>query len=329
MVKIDIEFEYKPPRCSLCKLFDYVDTECHKKLKEVNRKMNVDAVLGSTKRKSKGGNKVKVPGKPKLIYRPVSKPSTNDQASTSIPKENSTSTIKEVVNLACDKLNDIVKLNSATKVTNEVTNEETPNDQSSNPLVNNVVNEFGYFKDDINLGELRSNMEIMREADKVFDLASNVVDVEDGSYLHIIKEISNSPITVALEEGMDTMKPCEVSTNYVSLVELPVSVLSEKEVGTSMPNSSFHSSTSATKRTNPFSKVGEIVDSDSEEEVLNTFDESANLFDMSMGTFSSSGGGGDQEDYYEYDDFTDQLYDLPGQLGAFYEDIKLQGRVRK
>lgn len=96
-----------------------------------------------------------------------------------------------------------------------------------------------------------------------------------------------------------------------------------------MTKSSLPPSTSANKRANPFSKVGEIVDSDSEEEVLNTFDESANLFDMHMGTFSSVGGGDDQEDYYEYDDFTDQLYDIPGQLGAMYDDFKLQGRARK
>jgi hypothetical protein len=294
--------------------------------------MSVDAGLGSNKRKSKVGNMVKVPGTPKLIYRPVSKPSTNDQASTSIPKDNSTPTNKKVVNLACDKPND----NSILKVTNEVTNEETPNDQSGTPLVTNELsqscNEYGYFKDDINIGELRSNMGKMKEADKVLDLAynsSNVEDVGDGSDLQINNEISNSPIILALEEGRENLKPCEVSTYSVSLVEPPVSVLYDKEVGTSMPNSSFYPSTSANKRTNPFSKVGEIVDSDSEEEVLNTFDESANLFDMPMGTFSSTGGGGDQEDYYDYDDFTDKLYDLPGQLGAFYEDIKLQGRVRK
>ena len=79
-------------------------------------------------------------------------------------------------------------------------------------------------------------------------------------------------------------------------------------------------STSSTKRVNPFSKVGEIVDSDIDEEnVLNTFDESMNLF----------GGGDDRED--DYDDYPDQVYDLPGNLDAFYDtyDIKLQGLGRK
>lgn len=79
-------------------------------------------------------------------------------------------------------------------------------------------------------------------------------------------------------------------------------------------------STSTTKRRNPFSKVGDVIDSDSEvDEVL----------DMPRGTFSSSGGGHDQEGYFEYDDFTDQLHDIPRHLADFYEDFKVQGRIRK
>ena len=82
----------------------------------------------------------------------------------------------------------------------------------------------------------------------------------------------------------------------------------------------YPGSTSSTKRVNPFSKVGEIVVSDSDEdEVVNTFDESMNLF----------GGGHDRED--DYDDYADQVYDLPGNLDALYDTygIKLQGLGRK
>ena len=57
-------------------------------------------------------------------------------------------------------------------------------------------------------------------------------------------------------------------------------------------NSKDYPSTSSTKMVNPFSKVREIVDSNNdEEEVVNTFDESTNLF----------GGGHDHED--DYDDY--------------------------
>jgi hypothetical protein len=78
--------------------------------------------------------------------------------------------------------------------------------------------------------------------------------------------------------------------------------------------------TSSTKRVNPFSKVGEIVVSDSDEdEVVNTFDESINLF----------GGGHDRED--DYDDYADQVYDLQGNLDALHDTygIKLKGFGRK
>ena len=70
-----------------------------------------------------------------------------------------------------------------------------------------------------------------------------------------------------------------------------------------------------------FSKVGEIEVSDSEDEVVaNPFDESANLF----------GGGQEfEDDYddYDYDDYANKVYDLPGNLDAFNAmyGTKLQG----
>lgn len=78
-------------------------------------------------------------------------------------------------------------------------------------------------------------------------------------------------------------------------------------------------STSFTKRANPFSKVGVVVVSESDDdEVLNTFDESANLF----------GGGHECEDEYDYDDYSKQIYDLPGELDALnvIYGLNLQGR---
>lgn len=54
-----------------------------------------------------------------------------------------------------------------------------------------------------------------------------------------------------------------------------------------------------------YSKVGNIVDSDSDkEEVVNNFDESVNL----------SGGGHDRDN-----DYAKQVYDLLGNLNAFYD----------
>ena len=81
--------------------------------------------------------------------------------------------------------------------------------------------------------------------------------------------------------------------------------------------------TSSSKRSNPFSKVGEIVVSDSDEdEVEDMFDETRNLF----------GGGHDREDefddYDDYDDYSKQVCDLPWNLDAFNAmyGTKLQAR---
>lgn len=74
---------------------------------------------------------------------------------------------------------------------------------------------------------------------------------------------------------------------------------------------------------NPFSKVGDVIVSDSDdEEVLEP--------DNPMAKFlASTGGGHELEDYY--DDYADQVYDLPGQLDDFSDmyDIKLQGSGNK
>ena len=108
-----------------------------------------------------------------------------------------------------------------------------------------------------------------------------------------------------------------------------LSVVKDKEQVT-IPSTSTTSgpSTSSNKGVNPFSKVGAIVDSDIDDEVdevLNAYDESANLF----------GGGqnlkdefGDYDDYDDFDDYAKQIQDLPGELDALNAlyGFKLQGR---
>ena len=332
MVKIDVEFEYKPPRCSLCKLFDHVEKECRNKVKKVHSKVHKDAGLGSNKHKAKAGHKVKVTITPKLMYRPVSKPNTKGHTSNSVPNDFTTPRNEEVESVVGVESKESETLDTNSKVTKEFHNEETSGPHLLQKESSQSRNEHGYFNDDIDLGELRSFLDKRYEQNKVIELASvspNVDVVGDGLVSQIDKVDPNIS-TVALEERTTNVLPSELSTNDVSVVEPPVSVINEKELG-STPSSSFQPSTSASKKTNPFSKVGDIVysDSDSEDEVLNPFDESANLLDRPMGMFSSAGGGDDQEYYDDYDDYMDQLYELPGHLKAFYDDIKLQGRTRK
>jgi hypothetical protein len=257
----------------------------------------VDDGGGAAKSKTKGVNKVRVSGKPKLIYRPVSKPSNNNQTTTSIPKVLSPLISKEGEKLVCDKPSDDEQPHATPKVPNDVS-------ISSNT-------DGKYFKDDINLADLRSFIDERMEAEKVIDIPKDDVpkDVNDGSVMADTTYVS--------------------SINDISLHEPPGSLLMDKGKEAGPSSSSLSLVNSATKRSNPFSKVGDVIDSDSEvDEVINLFDESANLFDMPMGTFSSTGGGQDQEEYYEYDDFTDQLHELPRHLATYYEDFKLQGRSR-
>ncbi|GKB44310.1 zinc knuckle CX2CX4HX4C containing protein [Tanacetum coccineum] len=113
MVSIGIEFEWKPPRCASCKIFDHVDKECLKKWEEVIRKQSMESGFVHAK------------------------PNTN-MASTSIPKENNP-LIKEDSNGAGNR-----HINANVKPT--------------------------YIQDNIDLGQLSTNINKLMEEDKVFDI---------------------------------------------------------------------------------------------------------------------------------------------------------------
>ena len=63
--RIEIEYEWQPPRCDVCKIFDHDDVACPRKVKQSNVKPNVDdeGFMEVTKRKGKG----KVPTHEKVI----------------------------------------------------------------------------------------------------------------------------------------------------------------------------------------------------------------------------------------------------------------------
>ena len=176
---IDIEYEWWPPRCSHCKIFGHEVGICQVLKRRVDLGPDDEFVspkekvhnkkAGKKGTKSQKGSRFFKP-KSTFIYRPVSKPSSN-----------------------------------------QATKEDKPNEHlhSTPPLVTNEdlsqsVNEFGYFKDNINLDELKRDMEKVWEAEKVLDLAStssNVEGVGNGSALQLNKEVSNSPTNIASSVG--------------------------------------------------------------------------------------------------------------------------------
>ncbi|GJY30289.1 hypothetical protein Tco_0413784 [Tanacetum coccineum] len=99
METIDIEYEWQPPRCDTCKIFDHIDDQCPKKVKvDVPNQESDDGFLEVTRKYGKGkqnGKPQHINGvwltkpQPNYFYRAVSKPViVNDEASTSQPKGN-------------------------------------------------------------------------------------------------------------------------------------------------------------------------------------------------------------------------------------------------
>ncbi|GJV16614.1 hypothetical protein Tco_1361937 [Tanacetum coccineum] len=146
---LDVEYEWWPPRCSKCNFFDHEDDVCPAR----DKKASSDSLSGEGgvrdvgfKHKKKGVNKAAKSkqgfrfSKPKnnYIYRPVSKRVTTKE-NTSKPNTNAPSVSKKDVN------GDAIQPNVSPKV--------IMNDSSSS------TDENRYFKDDIDLGQLKSNIE--------------------------------------------------------------------------------------------------------------------------------------------------------------------------
>lgn len=147
-------------------------------------------------------------------------------------------------------------------------------------------------------------------------------DVDDGRIMEVNEDESIKTSTTSQEPLVsDSMGTKEVgSTPIVEKIGKLEKLLIDGKATLVDDDGLPIPSTSSTKTVNPFSKVGQVVVSDSDDdEVLNTFDESTNLF----------GGGHERENEFDdYDDYSKQFYDLPGNLDALNAmyDFNLQGR---
>ncbi|GJX32627.1 zinc knuckle CX2CX4HX4C containing protein [Tanacetum coccineum] len=211
--ELDVEYEWWPPRCSKCKIFDHEDEGCPSRVKKTSSYslLRESGVCNAgIQHKKKGMNKAtKKQGfwftKPKnnLIYMPVSKSSTMNE-NNSKPNANTPPISKEDVNGAAIEPN--------------VSHKVTMNDSSCS------TNENGYFKDDIDLGQLRSNFDKLMDEEKVLELDTNYVTKGVSDTVNSIpntSEVSTNSNSVPMEVKEKNkgslleqfLKSCDASTS--------------------------------------------------------------------------------------------------------------------
>ncbi|GJV51074.1 zinc knuckle CX2CX4HX4C containing protein [Tanacetum coccineum] len=161
---LNVEYDWWPPQCSKCKIFDHVDEF----YPSWGKKVALDLLAGEGRIHDTIIKQKK---------RPVSKPITSKDDTS---KQNmNVPPIKEVVNEAAIQPN--------------VSKQVNTNDSSC------PTNEYGYFKDDIDLGQLRSHVEKRMEEEKVLDISTenDTIDVGDtNTYVVSSKSINSAPSKV-------------------------------------------------------------------------------------------------------------------------------------
>ncbi|GJY25394.1 hypothetical protein Tco_0400120 [Tanacetum coccineum] len=279
---LEVEYEWWPPRCSKCKIFGHGDDACPSRVK----KANSDSLEGTSglcddgaKLKKKGKNTAaSKPGfrftKPKnnLVYRPVSKPiAIKEKVSKPITTAPS---LNEDVNEA------VLQPKESPKVIM---------DNSYSP-----VNEHGYYKDDIDLEQLRGTMEKLMEENKVLDINLNTSSEGSGETMH-----SNPNDKGGLTTHVSAPAGVNVSVK---------GSLWEQFMKTHWASMSKHKSS--------------ITDSDESE-----------VEEVCMPDVLPGGGFPDdlEDDLDCYDGYEDQVYDLPKKARDFCAqyDICLNSRHRK
>ncbi|GJS36918.1 hypothetical protein Tco_0535300 [Tanacetum coccineum] len=215
-----------------------------------------------------------------FVYKPVSKPIINQENNTQ-QKANTLPNSKDDVNGACDQ----------SYVSTDVHRDDSsrPNNDSGNPK---------YFKDDIDLIQLRSNLDKIMEEEKVLDINTNfgmdnVVELKDKTNVDL------TSIKSVIEDG--TLQ--EKGSLWERLKEV-------KEAATSKLKSPMLD-----------------MEDDSDEDEVYMPD------DVNSKYISSTGGGFTLEvdDLDCYDGYEAHIYDLPELLQAFCDhyDIHLKNHARK
>ncbi|GJS25269.1 zinc knuckle CX2CX4HX4C containing protein [Tanacetum coccineum] len=350
---LDVEYEWRPSRCSKCKIFGHDDAFCPSKDKRValnsstgtGSLFNLGSEGGKQSSKSKPihGIRFSKP-KPKFFYRPVSKVSQGETMTTPPAKEDTNS----------------------------------DGDQPSESLVaamENIPSDTGkskFIQDDINLGDLRNTMDKLMEEDKVLDI--NTDDIGNKTSTHTT-ECSNISQTVQSEaktqvngslwerftevkKASTTDSDSEVEeiysfdynkANYVASASGEFTLEDDDldcydgyeaqlyDLSDEMQKFCDHYDVrlksrldaSEWKHMERFTEVKKAskTDSDSEVEEVYSFDyNKSNYIATASVEFTL-----EDDDLYCYDGYEAQLYDLSDEMQKFCDhyDVRLKSRVRK
>ncbi|GJX70285.1 zinc knuckle CX2CX4HX4C containing protein [Tanacetum coccineum] len=168
---IDIEYEWQPPRCATCKIFDHKDEQCPKQANDANPTQVSDDGFVEVTRKNGRGNHTSKPRhvdgvrltkpKPNYYYRPRSKKVTTQP----INKGKDESDLQEINSVSLQNSFDalmekdkIFEMNNETRKANNVVG-STMDDSDSEKVENVFVEDNGKPMDDLVI-DARKKVEI-------------------------------------------------------------------------------------------------------------------------------------------------------------------------
>ncbi|PWA58171.1 zinc knuckle CX2CX4HX4C [Artemisia annua] len=328
LVRVDIEYEWKLPRCASCKIFDHNDAACPKNVKQHNVQTNVDeeGFVAAAKRKGKG----KEPTHEKVIdgvrfskprvtlnyrWQPVSnKKVGSDGASSS--KGNGTNKVPSVPKeVSKDNLLDNQAKSDVHK------NASGPNvhaaqDQPVNQAKSGVHTPNKYIHDDLSDIITKNPFGALSEEVTSSELGPEVAPSLGEQSGHVMEIDSDHEVDESIEFGKPSTPIAEKIDKLEKLIIDGKGTLVDDN-GKPVPV------VDGLKKGNPFSKVGDVVVSDSDDEVFEPNDP--------MNNYLSSAGGHNELEGYFSDDYVAQVLDLPGQLEEYNKlfDFQVQGSSRK
>nr|GEW62708.1 hypothetical protein [Tanacetum cinerariifolium] len=228
---VKVEYEWQPPRCDTCKIFDHIDNDCPKRVKEVVApdSTNEDGFTKVTRKQGKGkhsskyrqvvGVKLTKP-KPNLQYRPIgtTNTSTATKKTTGESSSSHTSHVDTVQVDACTKSNDLNLSNSFSSLDNDDEEFWTHSSDLNNATLN-VINESDTEDVDEELVVECDNMHVTLGA-------STPINEKPQGNNGILKKLDRVMANVAFSNGFAgnyaIFQPYGISDHSPAVLRIPV-----------------------------------------------------------------------------------------------------------